>query len=192
VYGSRIVSGLAAVFAGMTALFFVLSFVYSLVFLPVAAMFGLATYFVWYHASGRFASRLYRGIESQAAPEGGGVGAGPREEWAPPRDGERARAQADGRGRARPGDGVGPGDERVRGGGGPRGARARQRARRPPESDGPTAREAYETLGLEPDADDGAVTDAYRRKVKETHPDRPTGDEEEFKRVQAAYERLTE
>ena len=64
-YGSRIVSGLAAVFAGMTALFFVLSFVYSLVFLPVAAMFGLATYFVWYHASGRFASRLYRGIESR-------------------------------------------------------------------------------------------------------------------------------
>ncbi|MFC7114352.1 DnaJ domain-containing protein [Natronoarchaeum sp. GCM10025703] len=33
---------------------------------------------------------------------------------------------------------------------------------------------------------------AYREKVKSVHPDTADGDEEEFKRVTNAYERLTE
>jgi hypothetical protein len=188
VYGSRIVSGLAAVFAGMAALFLVLAFAYNLVFLVVAAAFGASAYFVWYHASGRFAQRLYEGVEDRAAADaGGGFGAEPREDWEPPRDGPQARAQAEAQGR-----------------GGRRAAREqarraqaegrrRQRTRRPPgSSDGPTAREAYDALGLSPSADEAAVKEAYREKVKEVHPDRPSGDEDEFKEVKAAYERLTD
>lgn len=180
VYGSRIVTGLAAVFAGMAALFLVLSVVYGPVFVPVAAMFGVAAYFVWYHASGRFARRLYQGVESRAEPaEGGGFGSGPREEWVPPRDERRQRARATGRRRA------GARRQRVGGGTG-------QRRRPSPPSDGPTASEAYDTLGLDDGADEQAVKRAYREKVKEVHPDRPSGDEDAFKEVTAAYERLTD
>jgi DnaJ-class molecular chaperone len=59
-------------------------------------------------------------------------------------------------------------------------------------SPGPPPAEAYRTLGLAPDADEDAVREAYRERVKEVHPDRPSGDEEEFKRVNRAYERLTD
>lgn len=179
VYGSRIASGLAAVLAGMAVLFAALAVVYNPVFLFVAAVFGLSAYFVWYHASGRLARRLYRGVEARADPgPSAGFGAGPREDWAPPRDGPNVGGRVGARGR---GGRAGPG----RG----RGTAAR---RRPPPSDVPTAREAYDALGLEPDADQQAVREAYRRRVKEVHPDRPGGDEEAFKEVTAAYERLTD
>jgi DnaJ-domain-containing protein 1 len=59
-------------------------------------------------------------------------------------------------------------------------------------SSGPSQREAYRTLGLDPSADEEAVRSAYRERVKEVHPDRPSGDEDEFKRVNRAYERLTD
>jgi hypothetical protein len=177
VYGSRIVSGLAVVFGGMTVLFVVLALVYNLVFLAVAAVFGLSAYFVWYHASGRLARRLYRGVEAQAEPSRDGFGAGPRADWEPPRDGRTVggpgrRARAD-----------------------PAGATAGRAGREGPRrqgTDGPTADEAYDALGLSPDADESAVRAAYRQKVKEVHPDQPGGDEDRFKKVQAAYERLTD
>ncbi|MFB6206872.1 MAG: ferredoxin Fer [Haloglomus sp.] len=47
----------------------------------------------------------------------------------------------------------------------------------------------FEILGVEPDADDGAVVDAYRERVKETHPDQG-GSIEAFRAVQEAYERI--
>jgi len=196
VYGSHIVSGLAYVFAGMALLFLGLSVVYSLVFVPVAFVFGAAAYFVWYHASGRMAGRLYRGVENRAATAGARAGPrekweaprreweAPRREWEAPRGGRRAREAASGGGaRTDRGAGEGPFDGRRR--------RARQRA---PTAgrEGPTAREAYETLGLDADADEAAVKSAYRERVKEVHPDRPSGDEDEFKHVKAAYERLTD
>lgn len=156
-YESRIVTGLAVALGGITVLFGVLSLAYNLVFLAAAGVFGLSAYFVWYHASGRLARRLYRGVEEQAEPGGGGFGAGPQADWEPPRDGRS----------------------------GPRG-------RRQPTTGGPTAREAYDALDLSPEADEGAVRAAYRQKVKEVHPDQPGGDEERFKEVQAAYERLTD
>jgi hypothetical protein len=59
------------------------------------------------------------------------------------------------------------------------------------EDRGPTLAEAYETLGLEAGADLDAVREAYRERVKETHPDRG-GDPEAFIRVREAYERLRE
>jgi hypothetical protein len=57
---------------------------------------------------------------------------------------------------------------------------------------GPSRREAYETLGLDPGADADEVRRAYRAKVKEVHPDTEGGDEEAFKRVNRAYEALTD
>jgi hypothetical protein len=48
-------------------------------------------------------------------------------------------------------------------------------------------RGAYAILGVDADADDDEIRTAYRNLVKEVHPDRPGGDEEEFKRVSRAY-----
>ncbi|SHH02815.1 ferredoxin Fer [Halobaculum gomorrense] len=45
----------------------------------------------------------------------------------------------------------------------------------------------YDVLGLDADADDAEVEQAYRRRVKEAHPDRG-GSAEEFQRVREAYE----
>jgi len=41
-----------------------------------------------------------------------------------------------------------------------------------------------------PGSDEATVREAYRDRVKETHPDTEDGDEETFKRVAEAYERL--
>ncbi|MXR40384.1 DnaJ domain-containing protein [Halobaculum sp. WSA2] len=48
----------------------------------------------------------------------------------------------------------------------------------------------YAVLGVEADADDTEIERAYRRRVKEAHPDRG-GSAEEFQRVRAAYEAAT-
>ncbi|MFC7068782.1 ferredoxin Fer [Halobaculum lipolyticum] len=45
----------------------------------------------------------------------------------------------------------------------------------------------YDVLGLDADADDTEIERAYRRRVKETHPDRG-GSVEAFRRVREAYE----
>jgi len=47
----------------------------------------------------------------------------------------------------------------------------------------------FEVLGIDPDADDAEVVDAYRRRVKETHPDHG-GTAAEFRAVQTAYKRV--
>ncbi|MFC7139177.1 J domain-containing protein [Halosimplex aquaticum] len=189
-YGPRLVSGLAVVFAATALLFAVFGITANVGFFAVAALFGAVAYFMWYHASGRFAQRLYRGVEQRAEPgtDRGGFGAGPREDWEPPRDEDaRRRARAAGGQRAR---------REQRGGRRARGRRAgqqrRQRAAAAAQRGGPTAAEAYDTLDLEPGADDDAVKAAYREKVKEVHPDAASGDEERFKEVNAAYERLTD
>ena len=166
---SRLVIGLGAVFAGLTVLTTVLGFVYSPVALALAAAFGVTTYFLWYHASGRLRRRVHR--DARAAGSGrsgrsrtGGFGAGPR--------GERTGPQS--------GRGFDAGRSRRRGVGG-----RRRRA-------GPSTAEAYRTLGLEPGADETAVRTAYREKVKEVHPDAADGSERAFKRVQSAYDHLSD
>lgn len=106
---------------------------------------------------------------------------------------ERHRRRArQGRTRTRAATDAGPRDdwERTR-------RRARQRARQgtsraPNASNGPTRAEAYRALDLEPGSSEEAVRRAYRQKVKEVHPDADSGDEESFKRVNRAYERLTD
>lgn len=166
---SRLVVGLAAVFAGMTVFLVVLAAALrEVVVLGVALPFGAATYLFWYHASGRIREGIHERARRQAAAreargrETGGFGAGPREQWE--RAGRRARQGAGGQ-------------------------RTRQRQRVRPRP-GPSREQAYRTLGLSPDADDAEIKSAYREKVKETHPDRG-GSEEQFRRVTRAYERLS-
>ena len=47
----------------------------------------------------------------------------------------------------------------------------------------------YEILGVEPDADEDELVEAYRRRVKAAHPDQG-GSTEEFQAVKTAYERI--
>lgn len=182
---SRLLVGLAVAFGGMAVLLALLGVVYNPFVLVAAAMFGAVAYLLWIHGTGRLASRLYARVQRQAernagrdrrrASRGGrgGFEAGPREDWDPP--GGRGRRQQAG----------GPGERRRAG---PRG----RWTRTPSGSDGPTAAEAYRTLGLDPDADQEAIKRAYREKVKSVHPDTEDGDEAQFKRVKAAYERLAD
>nr|WP_282594622.1 J domain-containing protein [Halomarina salina] len=159
--------------------------------LLLAVPFGVVAYLMWYQASGRLVERVYASVERRARIDDrgrtrrtrretaeadggrGGFGAGPRDARSRTASGRGRRRRATGQERR-------AGDQR------------RRRQRRPPEPDpGPTPREAYGILDLDPSADQSAVRRAYRERVKETHPDRG-GDEEEFKRVTAAYERLSE
>lgn len=159
--GSRLVVGLASVFAGLTVFLAVLGFAYSPVALVVAGPFGVVTYLLWFHASGRLGRRVRRRArtaDSRTEPRGG-FGAGPRAEWTGPR-GRQGFGSASRNG-------------------------SQQRA-------GPSTTEAYRTLGLDPGADDAAVKRAYREKAKEAHPDTEDGDEQRFKRINEAYERLSE
>jgi hypothetical protein len=48
----------------------------------------------------------------------------------------------------------------------------------------------HEVLGVAPDAPVSVVEDAYRERVQETHPDKPDGDQEAFRRVQEAKEAM--
>ena len=47
----------------------------------------------------------------------------------------------------------------------------------------------FEILGVDPDADETEIVDAYRERVKETHPDQG-GSAEAFQAVKDAYERI--
>lgn len=154
---------LVLVFGVMAALQTVLAIRYNLFFLLVAGLFGASAYLIWYHVSGRM-ERHVRQTGGRTTRSRGGFGAGPRQ--------QRFRGA---RRRARGGRG---GSTRTRGA--------------PSATEGPTQDEAYRILELPIDADDGEVREAYREKVKSVHPDTPDGDEEEFKRVTSAYERLAE
>jgi hypothetical protein len=175
----RLVTGLAAAFAAMTVMLLVGSIFVPPLLVP-AILFAVVTYFLYYQASGKLLNRVYRSVEQQAATGGGnarrtdrgGFGAGPREEWTPPREEQRQRAR-----RVRQ-------EARRRGGN-----RRRQQVQ---QQSGPTPREASQVLGVAVDADESTVKRAYRNRIKEVHPDADSGDEEEFKRVQRAYEVLTE
>jgi len=174
----RLITGVAVVFGLLTAVLTVVGLVSNPAVLFLALMFGASTYLMYYHLSGKMAARVYERVEQRAARNGsgarqGGFDAGPREEWTPPRDGQRRR-NADRRRRQT------------------RQQRQRRQRRSVNGSAGPSPSEAYSRLGLEPSASDSAVKQAYRERVKEVHPDTDGGSEREFKRVKAAYERLTE
>ena len=155
----RLLVALASVFAGITVLLAMLGIVYNLVIVAAAVPFGLATYILWYHATGRLAERARRRrVDPRQRARG---------------DPFRERAA---------------GDPRFNGG---RNRQTGQRGPASPQYDLST-REAYRRLDLEPGADQEAVRRAYRRKVKTVHPDREGGDEQSFREVRRAYDRLSE
>ncbi|WP_128476426.1 J domain-containing protein [Halorussus pelagicus] len=177
----RLLLGLAAVFAGIAMLQFVMAFVSSPALLAVAVPFAAAAYLIWYHATGRLRARVESGRAGsyrRADPETGGFGAGPRDSFSGRRgfDGDGGFGAREARGR------------RARAGADARGGR---RAQTVGDTE-PTPREAYRVLGLDADADSDEVRRAYRQRVKSVHPDRESGDEEEFKRVTEAYEVLND
>ena len=49
---------------------------------------------------------------------------------------------------------------------------------------------SYEILGVDEDADETEIKQAFRDRARETHPDKIGGDGEEFKKVREAYELL--
>ncbi len=49
--------------------------------------------------------------------------------------------------------------------------------------------QSHEILGVDPDADEEEIKQAFRKKALETHPDKG-GDPDEFKKVREAYECL--
>lgn len=55
----------------------------------------------------------------------------------------------------------------------------------------PNTTELYETLGVDKDATKGAIKKAYHKLCRTHHPDKG-GDEEEFKKIKAAYEVLSD
>ncbi|QLG26115.1 J domain-containing protein [Halorarum halophilum] len=165
--------GLAAVFAGISVLMGVLAFDSSLFLLVVALPFGVVSYILWEHATGRLAQRVRESDVS--AGDHADAGRGPRASRS--RFGREARQRAR-NGRGREGRARGPG-----GSGGPTGS--------PAMDPGMVPAEAYRELDLSPDASQADVKRAYRERVKEAHPD-SGGDEEEFKRVNRAYDTLKE
>ena len=51
-------------------------------------------------------------------------------------------------------------------------------------------RSLYDILGIDKSASKKEIKTAYKKRAKETHPDKKGGDEEEFKAVKEAYEVL--
>jgi DnaJ-domain-containing protein 1 len=181
-----IVVGMAATFIGLTALLLVAGVVVSPVLLAVAVPFGIVSYFLWYHASGRLRDRVRR--------EAAGAGPGERA-----RARQRARAAEHRRSAYRSAGATDGGFGR--GAGGARGSRAASgaggaeagdpRDRAPPTS-GMSEREAYATLGLDRTADGETIRATYRKRAKRLHPDGEDGDEAAFKELNEAYELLKE
>jgi DnaJ-domain-containing protein 1 len=186
---SPLLFGLASVFAGLTTMLAVVAIVTREAFvLAVALPFAATGYFMWYQATGRMRERVAEGVNAdgsrfaeQKASEGAQRGRSrfAREARRRINRERRREARAGGR-RARASAAAGG-----RGG-------ARRGGRQVARQDGPSAEEAYRRLGLDPTADEDDVRTAYRERVKEVHPDTADGDEEAFKRVTAAYERLTD
>ena len=179
-----IIVGMAATFAGLTALLVVAGVVVNPILLAVAVPIGAAAYLLWYHASGR--------LQAQIRREADRLGPTERE-----RARQRARAAENRRDAYQTAGAAGPGGRGATAGGrtGSRWAGTagtgdpRDRA---PRANGMSEREAYATLDLDPTADADAVRAAYRDRAKRLHPDAETGDEEAFKRLNRAYDRLSD
>lgn len=153
---------LASVFAGLTVLIVVLGFVFQPFLLLLALPFGATAYFMWFQASGRLERRTRRRVQQGQARR--------RDEFGGFGAGARRANARENYRRATNGAGV----------------NGRSRP------SGPSRTEAYRTLGLDPTATAEEVKRAYRSKVKEVHPDTEAGSEEAFKRVNRAYETLTD
>lgn len=197
---NRLVFGLAAVFAGLTAVLLIGALAVQPFLLAVALPFAATTYLLWSHATGRLGKRARR-REAAQNREDDGLGAGQggfgdrvREQFGERSATDRGRRQAAGAGQS--GSHSRDASSRGRRAAGRRGAgqQRTQGGTRPPNAgyDRPTPAEASRVLGVSPEADQETVKKAYRKQVKQTHPDTVDGDEESFKRLTKAYERLKE
>lgn len=163
-----ILVGMAATFAGLTVLLAVAGVVVNPLLLAVAVPFGVVTYLLWYHVSGKLRNRVRREV------------------WWP---GESGRERVDARTRAAGNRRSARRTARANGDAWGRSHDPRDRA---PRTSGMSERDAYATLGLDPGADMQAVRAAYRERAKRLHPDSDDGDEEAFKRLTAAYEKVAD
>ncbi|PSQ44826.1 molecular chaperone DnaJ [Halobacteriales archaeon SW_7_68_16] len=164
---SALVLGIAAVFAGLTVLMTALAARYGLFLLVVVVPFGLTSYVMWAHATGRMDRRAHRAASDRADRRARGRTAG---------DGPGAFGRS--RRRARGDRGTAGGD----GGVGPR----------PPDAAPELSRrEAAGVLGVDVDADPERIKRAYRERAKTVHPDADGGDSDRFKRLNDAYEVLS-
>lgn len=168
---------MAAVFAGCTLVLIVAGFAYrEPLVLIVAAPFALSTAFFWYQATGRLAARVRR--QAVRDRQTRGTRASGRSTTVGGRGSRRAAGASLGGQQRRRTDA--------------QHAWSRQSGSSPGGEGSPSESEARRILGVDAQADREAVRRAYRARVKETHPDAQSGSEAAFKRVQAAYDRLTE
>lgn len=180
---NRLVMVLASVFAGLAVVVALAAIVHQPFIVILALLFGSVAYFMWYQASGRLAQRVYRAVENQARPndgrtERGGFGAGPRESRR-----QRTRRAGFGGGQ-RQASNARHHDRHDR----------ERRGKTPPgtvSQSSLTRAQAYDILDVDPSVEEPAIKQAYREKVKDVHPDTENGSEEAFKRVNEAYEQLT-
>lgn len=168
---------LAGVFAGLATVLAVVALARQPFLLVLAVPFAAAAYLVWMGATGRTPFGGYRRVSPEAARRARAQRA-EREAGGRSRFAEEARREAAGQ-RARAG-------ERTRAG------RERGRRRAPQQPEALARREAARILGVDADAEPAAVRSAYREQVKEVHPDAEGGNEERFRKVNEAYERLQE
>jgi len=176
---ARFLLGLASVLAGTTVLLVVLGAVYNPFIIALAVPFGVGTYMIWADATGR--------IEARARQSHRGRGRRRDERRERAQSERRARREGERRRHAR--------GHRATSDGGARGSRrdGSNRRRGAPRGDpGPTPEEARRVLGVGRDADAEEIRRAYRERAKDVHPDTAGGDEEAFKRVTEAYDRLVE
>jgi hypothetical protein len=181
-----LVLGIAAVFAGTFVTMSVLALSHSLFLLLVALPFGAASYFMWWQVSEDLEARFRRRADPDTAAR--------REATARSRAAEAA-ASGDSRfaeeARRRVAEEHAETGRRAAGRGGADGPRGAGRRGGNPSGSGMARREAFDALGLDAGASQEQIKTAYRDRVKEVHPD-SGGDEESFKRVNRAYETLTE
>lgn len=173
-----LVMAIASVLSGIAVLLFIMGFITNPLLFFVSLPFAGTAYLMWYHASGRLAERIRRAEASGRHPNDRQNEFGAGLFGANGFTRERVRSN---RGRARRSA---------------RGARANStgwdRADNASRTDGLSRSEAYTILGVSPDASAETVRAAYREKAIETHPDTDGGDKERFKRVNRAYDLLTD
>ncbi|AGN02358.1 DnaJ domain-containing protein [Salinarchaeum sp. Harcht-Bsk1] len=199
---SVVLGWLAGLFAVMAAMLALTAAVVGWPILLLAIPLAAVAYLFWYHATGRLTERLRQRARRQG---------GRRRSAGTRRDRRRRRAAATGFGPQNDPDGSGGTywrEERRRARERTAAERGRDRAepwapgpghrgseasgRRPgaqPSNAGMSPDRARGVLGVRSDADAETIRDAYREKVKETHPDRG-GSTDAFKRVNEAYETL--
>ncbi len=183
-----IVTGLTITFAAMSVALAIAGLFGNPIGLVVAIVFAGIAGLLYYQASGRLARRVYRSVEDRASmgtsgarrqrrrtrqSSREGVGAGPKDDWTGPHQ----RRGRDSRARQR--------QQQTVGDGGTGGQRATTQQ-------GMSSSRAYDVLDLDPGADQATIRAAYRERIKEVHPDTETGDEDSFRRVRSAYERLSD